>query len=76
MWSGLTQPRLVSSLASLVSEMSLKIDLFKAIATPLLQEVGKRTGKVISDKIYGDEKEKKKKKDIEEKKKEDATDKG
>jgi hypothetical protein len=40
--------------------MSLPIELFKAIATPLLQEVGKRTGKVISDRIYGDEKEKKK----------------
>lgn len=46
--------------------MSLPIELFKAIATPLLQEVGKRTGKVISDKIYGDEKEKKKKKDSKE----------
>ena len=48
------------------NEMSLPIELFKAIATPLLQEVGKRTGKVISDKIYGDEKEKKKKKDSKE----------
>jgi hypothetical protein len=48
--------------------MSLKVELFKSLVNPLLREIGERTGKVISNKVFGKEDKDEKKKEEEDKK--------